>query len=86
MQQIEMKVELVSIDKIKPHPENPRANHKVDRIINSITAFGWRQPIVVDTEGVIIAGHGRYYAAQKMKLPQVPVHFARDLTPSRPNR
>ena len=44
--------------------------------------FGFRQPIVVDKDGVIIVGHTRWKAAQKLGLKQVPVHVATDLTPS----
>ena len=47
----------------------------------SIREFGFRQPIVVDAEGVIICGHTRYKAAQKLGLEKVPVHVAKDLTP-----
>ncbi|GIW81673.1 MAG: methyltransferase [Gemmatales bacterium] len=47
----------------------------------SIREFGFRQPIVVDTDGVIIVGHTRYKAAQKLSLEKVPVHVATELTP-----
>ncbi len=47
----------------------------------SLTEFGFRQPIVVDGEGVIIAGHTRWKAARKLELGKVPVHVAKDLTP-----
>lgn len=77
----DLTVEIVDIETIRPHPDNPRTNHQIGRIVASIEAFGWRQPIVVDPAGFIIAGHGRYYAAREMRLTQVPVHVARDLTP-----
>ena len=48
----------------------------------SIQQFGFRQPIVVDADGVIIVGHTRYKAAQKLGLEKVPVHVAKDLTPA----
>jgi DNA modification methylase len=51
-------------------------------VARSITEFGWRQPIVVDTDNVIVVGHTRYKAALKLGLTKVPVHVAKDLTPS----
>ena len=77
-----LKVELHPIDSIHPYEKNPRLNDgAVDAVANSITAFGWRQPIVVDGDGVIICGHTRWKAAKKLGLAQVPVHAAKDLTP-----
>lgn len=54
----------------------------VDKVAASIKEFGWRQPIVVDGEDVIIVGHVRLRAAKKLGLPEVPVHVARNLTPA----
>src|SRR5205814_8216168 len=48
----------------------------------SIQEFGWRQPIVVDSQGVIICGHARLLAAQKLGLKEAPVHVAENLTPA----
>ncbi|MBC8350454.1 MAG: ParB N-terminal domain-containing protein, partial [Planctomycetes bacterium] len=77
-----MKVELWPIERVKPYENNPRINDgAVDAVATSIREFGFRQPIVVDTEGVIICGHTRYKAAQKLGLEKVPVHVAKDLTP-----
>lgn len=53
----------------------------MDKVAASIKEFGFRQAIVVDAEGVIIAGHTRYKAAKKLGLKQVPVHVADGLTP-----
>jgi hypothetical protein len=53
----------------------------VDKVARSIEAFGFRQPIVVDREGIVVAGHTRLLAARKLKLKTVPVHVAADLTP-----
>ena len=55
--------------------------HAVDKVAASIKEFGFRQPIVADCEMVIIAGHVRYQAAQKLGLKKVPVHVAEGLTP-----
>ena len=77
-----MKIELWNINRVKPYENNPRINDDaVDAVAASIREFGFRQPIVVDTEGVIIVGHTRYKAALKLGLEKVPVHVAKDLTP-----
>lgn len=77
-----MKVEAKSIDEIKPYENNPRNNDDaVDAVANSIKRFGWQQPIVVDNDGVIVAGHTRYKAAKKLGLKHVPVVVADNLTP-----
>ena len=76
-----MKIDLRPISEIKPYPNNPRINDDaVDTVAGSIKEFGFRQPIVVDTDGVIICGHTRFKAAQKLGLEKVPVHVATDLT------
>lgn len=69
-----MKLEVRSIDDIKPYENNPRGNDDaVDATANSIKQFGWQQPIVVDNGGIIVAGHTRYKAAKKLGLKHVPV-------------
>jgi DNA modification methylase len=76
-----MKIELWSLSRVKPYPNNPRVNDDaVDAVAASLREFGFRQPIVVDAEGVIICGHTRWKAAQKLGLEKVPVHVAKDLT------
>jgi site-specific DNA-methyltransferase (adenine-specific) len=75
-----VKIETRNIDAIKPYPGNPRQNDEaVDAVAASLQEFGFRQPIVVDAEGVIIVGHTRWRAAKKIGLTEVPVHVA-DLT------
>ena len=75
-------VELRKIDDICPYERNPRINDPaVDAVAASLAEFGFRQPIVVDDDGVIIAGHTRWKAAKKLGLKTVPVHVAKDLTP-----
>jgi len=70
------------IDAIRPYERNPRINDPaVDAVAASLAEFGFRQPIVVDADGVIIAGHTRWKAAKKLGLAKVPVHVATDLTP-----
>lgn len=76
-----VKVQNVSIDSIKPYANNPRDNDGgVDAVANSIKEFGWQQPIVVDKDNVIIVGHTRFKAAKKLKLKEVPVVVASNLT------
>ena len=76
------KIELVELSKIKPYENNPRHNEKaVDGVANSIKKFGFKVPIVVDKNYVIINGHTRYLASQKLGLERVPVIVAKDLTP-----
>lgn len=77
----EYNVKWVKINNIKPYERNPRKNDDaVTAVANSIKQFGWQQAIVVDTEGVIIAGHTRYKAAKKLGLKTVPVKVADNLT------
>ncbi len=78
-----MKIELRNINEIIPYENNPRINKKaVAGVAASIREFGFRQPIVVDDEGVIVVGHTRYLAAIEIGLKKVPVHVAEDLTPA----
>jgi DNA modification methylase len=76
-----MHVELWQIDRVKPYPQNPRVNDAaVAAVAASLKEFGWRQPLVVDADGVLIVGHTRWKAAQKLGLEKVPVHVATDLS------
>ena len=69
------------IGDITPYEKNPRKNDSaVDAVADSIREFGWQQPIVIDKDGVIIAGHTRYKAAKKLKCKEVPVVIAENLT------
>ncbi|MDB5322200.1 MAG: ParB domain protein nuclease [Phycisphaerales bacterium] len=78
-----MKIEMRPIAQIKPYPQNPRVNDAaVAAVVASLKEFGWRQAIVVDGEDVIVVGHTRHKAAQKMGLSEVPVHVATDLSPA----
>ncbi len=76
-----MEVKNVPISRLKPYENNPRKNEKaVDKVVESIRAFGFKQPLVADRNGVIIVGHTRYKAALKLGLTEVPVLYAIDLT------
>ena len=77
-----MKIELWELGRIRPYDKNPRQNDQaVEAVARSIPEYGFRQPIVVDADGVIIVGHTRWKAARKLGLEKVPVHVARDLSP-----
>ena len=77
-----MYVEMRPPSELKPYGNNPRHNDAaVDAVARSIEAFGFRQPLVVDEEGVIVVGHTRLRAALKLGLESVPVHVATGLTP-----
>jgi hypothetical protein len=73
-----MTVEMWPIEKLIPYARNPRQipQTAIDKVAASIQEFGFRQPIVVDQNGVIIVGHVRLLAAQKLRLTKVPVHVA----------
>lgn len=69
------------IDEIKPYEKNPRKNDSaVDYVAKSIKEFGFKVPIVIDKDGIIIAGHTRYKASKKLGLKEVPCIVADDLT------
>lgn len=67
----------VPIGDVKPYENNPRDNDgAVEATANSIKEFGWQQPIVVDKDMVIIAGHTRLKAAKQLGLKHVPIVVA----------
>jgi DNA modification methylase len=73
-----MDVEMRALTAIKPYDKNPRRNdHAVKALARSIDEFKFRQPIVTDEHGVIIAGHLRYKAALHLGLKEVPVHVVK---------
>jgi ParB-like chromosome segregation protein Spo0J len=77
-----MKIVQWAIEKVKPYDKNPRRNDKaVEAVAKSISEFGFRQPILVDSGGGIDVGHTRYKAALLLGLKTVPVHVAADLSP-----
>jgi hypothetical protein len=76
-------VEWWGLDRVRPYEQNPRVipDAAIEKVAASINAFGWRQPIVVDDDGIILAGHTRYQAAMRLGLECVPVHVASGLSP-----
>lgn len=79
-----MKIETWAIDRLIPYAKNARKipQKAIDKVAASLKEFGWRQPIVVDPEGVIVVGHTRLLAARKLGMTEVPVHVATGLTPA----
>ena len=76
-----MKINLIGIDLIKPYDKNPRKNDAaVEKVAASLKEFGFQQPIVVDKDGIIIAGHTRFKAAKFLGLSKVPVLYATGLS------
>lgn len=76
-----MKVIEMDISEVKPYENNPRINEGgVEATANSIKEFGWQQPLVVDKDHVIIVGHTRLKAAEKLGLKKVPVVVAGGLS------
>ncbi len=77
-----MKIESWNIERVIPYARNPRKNDlAVAGVKASIKEFGFQQPIVVDKDGVIVAGHTRHKAAIELGLTKVPVTIADNLTP-----
>lgn len=70
-----------NIDEIKPYEKNPRKNDEaVKYVMESIKQFGFKVPIVIDKENVIVCGHTRYKASKKLGIEVVPCVIADDLT------
>lgn len=76
-----MEIIMKGMGDIHPYEKNPRKNDDaVKYVAESIKQFGFKVPIVIDSEGVIVAGHTRYKAAKKLKMTDVPCIVADDLT------
>lgn len=76
-----MEIIELSIKDIKPYEKNPRKNDDaVQYVVQSIKEFGFKVPIVIDKNNVIVAGHTRYKASKKLNLDVVPCIIADDLT------
>ncbi len=79
-----MQIEMWPTGRPKPYGKNARkwSDSAIRKVAASIREFGFRQPIVVDAEGVVIIGHLRLQASKSLQLEEVPVHVASDLTPA----
>lgn len=76
-----MEIIYKKLDELKPYEKNPRKNEDaVEYVANSIKEFGFKVPIIVDENNIIIAGHTRYKASKKLGIKEVPCIIADDLT------
>lgn len=77
-----MRVVYMDPDKIIPYEKNAKihSEKQIEEIANSLKEFGFKQPIVVDKDNVVICGHGRLMAAKKLGLTSVPVKVEKDLS------
>ena len=76
-----MEILNLGLEEIKPYEKNPRNNdNAVDAVAASIREFGFKVPIIIDKDNIIVAGHTRYKAAKKLGLKTVPCIKADDLT------
>ena len=77
-----MKIEIADITSIKPYENNPRklSEKAIEKVAMSLKEYGFRQPIVVDKDRVIVAGHTRFRASKKLGLKQVPISIIDNLT------
>jgi hypothetical protein len=79
-----MNIEKIAIESLIPYVNNQKIHtqEQIEKIAGSIKEFGFLNPIIVDKDNVIIAGHGRYEGAKKLGLEKVPVLRAEHLTPA----
>lgn len=76
-----MKIEMIKISELIPYENNPRLNKDaVERVARSISDFGFQNPIILDENFVIIAGHTRHKAAINLGLEEVPCIVAKNLS------
>ena len=78
---MQYQVDLLNVADLKEYENNPRINKKsIEKVADSIRSYGWKVPIVVDEDMIILAGHTRLSAAQLLGIEEVPVHIAKDLS------
>ena len=78
-----MQIEYMNIEELIPYENNPRHNDgdAVDKVAASIKEFGFKNPIIIDKDNVIVAGHTRLKAAKQLGIEKVPTIKVDDLTP-----
>ena len=83
VEQQKLQIEYRPLAELRPYRRNPRTHSRtqIDKIAASIITFGWVNPIVVDAQGEIVAGHGRLAAAKRLSIERVPVIQVAHLTP-----
>ena len=78
---MELKIEYIAVEDLKPYENNPRYNDgAVDYVAKSIEEYGFKVPIIIEKNGTIIAGHTRYEASKKLGIEKVPCVIADDLS------
>lgn len=76
-----MKIENINITDIKPYKNNPRKNDKaIEKVAESIRLFGFKNPVILDKHNVIVCGHTRVKAAEKLGIKTIPCIYADDLS------
>ena len=76
-----MEIVNIAVDKLVPYENNPRNNTEaIQYVANSIKEFGFKVPLVIDGDNVVICGHTRLLAAKQLGLKDVPCVVADDLT------
>jgi ParB-like chromosome segregation protein Spo0J len=76
---------MVALDHIRPHPRNTRTHSKkqIRQIADSIRAVGFTSPVLIDENGVLLAGHGRLEAAKLLGLKMIPAVVIAGLSEAR---
>lgn len=78
-----LEIEYIPIAEITPYAKNPRRNKDaVETVMKSIKEFGFKNPIILDKNNEVIAGHTRLEAAKLLDYKEVPIIWADDLTPA----
>lgn len=77
-----MQIIYKAVEELTPYAKNAKKHDRrqIDNVAASIRQYGWRQPIVIDKDNVVVIGHCRLLAAEKLQLEQVPCVVADDLT------
>ena len=76
-----LEIKYVNINDITPYKNNPRINEEaIPLVAKSIKEFGFRNPIILDKNNVIVCGHTRYEAAKRLEMEELPCLYADDLT------
>lgn len=76
-----LEIKYININDIKIYEKNPRKNEEaIPYVMNSIKTFGFKNPIILDRNNVIVCGHTRLESAKKLKIEEIPCIYADDLT------
>ena len=76
-----LKIEYVDINSIKPYKKNPRKNEEaIPYVMESIKQFGFKNPVILDKDNVIVCGHTRIEGAKRLGITEIPCIYADDLT------